>query len=1226
MVIEYDSETGDVYVTHARQPEQESFSQEELKLAFVQMAYAKRESLSEEERSAMEVLDQYMSSGATEEIRRETQLAQSEKVVAEGSAQDKKAKAKSQGISSGTKYKKVADKVKPILGTLDQKFRIVRKITGNPLEDMPEMPTRPRDFEPEGRYTQERMEAMDKMHPEGFLWPEERKLLHEFMRAHNKGFAWDDSERGSFKLEYFPPVEMPTIPHTPWVLKNIPIPPGLYDRVCAVIKQKIDAGVYEPSNSSYRSRWFCVMKKDGESLRLVHSLEPLNAVTIAHSGVPPATEELASKFAGRSCGGCLNLYVGYDERILSPESRDLTTFQTPYGAMRLVTLPMGWTNSVPIFHDDVTYILQEEMPDVTWPFLDDVPVGGPPTRYEQPDGTFETISENAGIRRFVWEQFQRLNRVVQRMTYAGGTFSGKKSVLCAEEFVVVGHLCTYQGRKPLPERVGVIERWPPCQEVKDVRAFLGTIGTMRIFIKDFAKRAEPIQKLTRLDVPFHWGKEQEESMDDLKSAVKAAPCLKSINYDNGTEIKLSVDTSYHAIGWYISQQDELDPKKWYYVRFGSTLMSPREARYSQPKRELFGLMRALDENRYWLIGCRRLVVKTDAKYIKGMLNNPEMGPNATINRWIENILMYHFELRHVAGKTFAADGLSRRPVAADDPPKEPWDHSGEGGDGLRGYSKPDPDDTDPLDFEDFKHEIDTRGGYLQVSREYNELFDAEYEMDAVEQQFVNVAMLPSKDASEPKVRLRDYDRQRRSPFAREWDAKIPKIKQWLKGSLKVPKGLTPKEAAKWVRDCSHFYEKDDRLYRRQAGHAQLVVPEDERMYMMEAAHDSLGHRGAWATTQTLLKRFWWPDLEADVTWYVKTCHLCQVRTKMLLKIPPTVTETPSIFQVLHADVMNMTPASNGCKYIVHGQCALSSWMEGKSLRSDDGASIGAWLLEVITRWGCMAEIVTDNGSSFERATAWLEKKYGIKGIKISPYNSQANGRIEKPHYDVRDMLYKATGGKTSQWFWYFPHIMWADHVTVRKRFGVSPFFMVTGAEPVLPLDIQEATWLVEPPSGPLTTGELLAQRARALAKHRTLVEDMRKRVDTEKRQRVEQYEQDHAAVIRDFVFKRGDLVLMRNTSIEKSLDKKMKARYLGPLVVVSRNKGGTYILAELDGTVLQNPVGAFRVIPYHARKAIPLPKNIEDFVDIRIETLVEMEADTDEGYREDFAFKGMAKS
>ena len=101
---------------------------------------------------------------------------------------------------------------------------------------------------------------------------------------------------------------------------------------------------------------------------------------------------------------------------------------------------------------------------------------------------------------------------------------------------------------------------------------------------------------------------------------------------------------------------------------------------------------------------------------------------------------------------------------------------------------------------------------------------------------------------------------------------------------------------------------------------------------------------------------------------------------------------------------------------------------------------------------------------------------------------------------------------------------------------------------------------------------------------------------------------------------------MRNTSIEKSLDKKMKARYLGPLVVISRNKGGAYILAEMDGSVLQNAVGAFRVIPYLARKSITIPRSIEDFVDIRKETLAEMEQEDDIGTREDYTFKGMPKS
>jgi len=95
------------------------------------------------------------------------------------------------------------------------------------------------------------------------------------------------------------------------------------------------------------------------------------------------------------------------------------------------------------------------------------------------------------------------------------------------------------------------------------------------------------------------------------------------------------------------------------VRYGSITLNDQEARYSQLKRELFGLFRALEAAKYWLLGCRNLIIETDAKYIKGMLLNPSIGPNATIMRWIAYILMYHFTLRHIPGKMFAADGLSR---------------------------------------------------------------------------------------------------------------------------------------------------------------------------------------------------------------------------------------------------------------------------------------------------------------------------------------------------------------------------------------------------------------------------------------------------------------------------------------------------------------------------------------------------------------------------------------
>ena len=115
------------------------------------------------------------------------------------------------------KYKPVALKVKPVYTELPDYYRIKRTITGDPLKDMPVLSAHPPEFVPTGRYTQERKEIIDNVHKGDFLWPEERKLVHHLMAEQNQAFAWDDSERGRFRTDFFPPVVMPTIEHKPWV-------------------------------------------------------------------------------------------------------------------------------------------------------------------------------------------------------------------------------------------------------------------------------------------------------------------------------------------------------------------------------------------------------------------------------------------------------------------------------------------------------------------------------------------------------------------------------------------------------------------------------------------------------------------------------------------------------------------------------------------------------------------------------------------------------------------------------------------------------------------------------------------------------------------------------------------------------------------------------------------------------------------------------------------------
>jgi len=83
------------------------------------------------------------------------------------------------------KYKPVALKVKPVLGMLPEKFRIIRDITGNPLKDLPKLPEQPPEFTPKERYTAERKEKLDLGHMSNFLWPEEHKLIHWIVAEQN---------------------------------------------------------------------------------------------------------------------------------------------------------------------------------------------------------------------------------------------------------------------------------------------------------------------------------------------------------------------------------------------------------------------------------------------------------------------------------------------------------------------------------------------------------------------------------------------------------------------------------------------------------------------------------------------------------------------------------------------------------------------------------------------------------------------------------------------------------------------------------------------------------------------------------------------------------------------------------------------------------------------------------------------------------------------------------
>jgi hypothetical protein len=172
-------------------------------------------------------------------------------------------------------------------------------------------------------------------------------------------------------------------------------------------------------------------------------------------------------------------------------------------------------------------------------------------------------------------------------------------------------------------------------------------------------------------VEFIWDERRDCAFQIIKQLVATAPALRPIDYESINPVILSVDSCSKAAGMILAQNDEEGRRRP--ARYGSIPMSERESRYSQPKLELFGLYRALRHWRLYIIGVLNFQVEVDAKYIQGLLNNPDLQPDAAVNRWIQGILMFHFDLKHVPAIKFQGpDALSRRdrneyePVESDD--------------------------------------------------------------------------------------------------------------------------------------------------------------------------------------------------------------------------------------------------------------------------------------------------------------------------------------------------------------------------------------------------------------------------------------------------------------------------------------------------------------------------------------------------------------------------------
>jgi hypothetical protein len=256
-----------------------------------------------------------------------------------------------------------------------------------------------------------------------------------------------------------------------------------------------------------------------------------------------------------------------------------------------------------------------------------------------------------------------------------------------------------------------------------------------------------------------------------------------------------------------------------------------------------------------------------------MLNNPNIQPNTTINRWIASILLFDFKLVHIPGATHGPDSLSRRPAQPDDPPKPEDDYK----DWIdRAYS--------------FMHIINpttvNQGSHLVLS--LFTLMNAEAPANSFCQplttNFVHhiQAMLTDIVDTTPDftpliIADPTVEHIPRDDHQNKANLKLNLVVALLRDTYR-PTGMIDQDFKRLIRFAQEFFLKGNVLWRKRIhGHHKVIILLARCLSLITQAHNYVGHHGVYPVQSHLIECFWWPHLQSDVKWFVDSCHVCQTQ-------------------------------------------------------------------------------------------------------------------------------------------------------------------------------------------------------------------------------------------------------------------------------------------------------------------------------------------------------------
>jgi len=397
----------------------------------------------------------------------------------------------------------------------------------------------------------------------------------------------------------------------------------------------IDKKLIVPSHSAWSSPVVLVPKHNGK-WRMCVDYRKLNQVTEKDAYSLPLIDEIFDGLNGATVFSTLDLYSGYHQIPMHPESIDFTSFTTIFGNFNFNVMPFGLTNAPATFQREMNKILFPLIGKCVYNFIDDILV-------------FSKTKE---------EHLTHLNEVLSIFRKNNLKINIEKCSFMKKEVKVLGHLLTNKGLRPLPDKIEAIVNWNPPKDVSELRSFLGTVGYYRQFIRNYSALSEPLCRLLKKNQKFIWTNEQDTSFSILKESLIKAPILKFPDFSRPFIIR--TDASCQGLGGVLLQKGEEENGVEHPVHYISRTLKKAERNYGITDLEGAAVYYAITKFKPYILGNKMdTIIITDHKPLLGLFQNKEPN-NARQTRWCIKASMLGVKIVYEPSKNnVVADSLSR---------------------------------------------------------------------------------------------------------------------------------------------------------------------------------------------------------------------------------------------------------------------------------------------------------------------------------------------------------------------------------------------------------------------------------------------------------------------------------------------------------------------------------------------------------------------------------------